>query len=401
MGEPLLPEPIPSPTDGGVALHDWANRMRETSPVCRDQATGMWLVFPYDQVLNLLRDHENFSSDMSPVIPDKPFRVGNIAEMDPPDHRKYRSLASRAFTPRTVADLEPRIAEITHKLLDAVAGEDRFELVEALTYPLPITVISELLGVPESDHGLFLSWVDDLLYGTHERPFEADAAKRASDAIAPLQAYLREHVVDRRAHPREDLITKLVAAEVDGERMTDEEVVTFSAILLLAGHVTTTMLLGNTVSFLGDNPTEWAKLRAEPALVPAALEESLRMKPPFTAAPRVTKTEVEIGGVTIPAGQPVFGVMLAANFDPRYFDHVEAYDVTRFGPGREQSAHLGFGHGIHFCIGAPLARLEGRIVLEILLERFQQIRRDPDQEAEFFASHNFNGPRRLPVVVTR
>lgn len=278
-------------------------------------------------------------------------------------------------------------------------GADQVDLVDALLYPLPITVISELLGVPQSDHELFRSWVDNLFDATFENPFDPDLARKATEAVAPMKEYLLEHVRDRRSRARDDLITKLVQAEVDGERMTDEEVMTFSAILLLAGHVTTTLLLGNTVRCLDDNPWAVDQLRADPGLVPAAIEESLRLRPPFNASGRITTREVELAGVTIPAQQPVFASILSANYDPARFADPHTFDLNRFGQGRDTPPHSAFGHGVHFCVGAPLARLEGRIALGIMLERYREIRLDTDRTAEYFANPNFNGPKKLPVVL--
>ncbi|MFJ2865435.1 cytochrome P450 [Kitasatospora sp. NPDC087314] len=399
MAETLLPEVMPAPTDGGAALLDWACRMREEHPVAFDGKLRMWQVFRQEHVQRVLTDHAVFSSDMSVIAPDQMFRSGNITQMDPPLHRKYRSLVNKAFTPRTVADLAPRISELTHTLLDEVDGADQVDLVDALLYPLPITVISELLGVPQSDHELFRSWVDNLFDATFENPFDPDLARKATEAVAPMKEYLLEHVRDRRSRARDDLITKLVQAEVDGERMTDEEVMTFSAILLLAGHVTTTLLLGNTVRCLDDNPWAVDRLRADPGLVPAAIEESLRLRPPFNASGRITTQEVELAGVTIPAQQPVFASILSANYDPARFADPHTFDLNRFGPGRDTPPHSAFGHGVHFCVGAPLARLEGRIALGIMLERYREIRLDTDRTAEYFANPNFNGPKKLPVVL--
>ncbi|MFJ2192442.1 cytochrome P450 [Kitasatospora sp. NPDC087861] len=399
MTETLLPEVMPAPTDGGAALLDWACRMREEHPVAFDGKLRMWQVFRQEHVQRVLTDHAVFSSDMSVIAPDQMFRSGNITQMDPPVHRKYRSLVNKAFTPRTVADLAPRISELTHALLDEVDGADQVDLVDALLYPLPITVISELLGVPQSDHELFRSWVDNLFDATFENPFDPDLARKATEAVAPMKEYLLEHVRDRRSRARDDLITKLVQAEVDGERMTDEEVMTFSAILLLAGHVTTTLLLGNTVRCLDDNPWAVDQLRADPGLVPAAIEESLRLRPPFNASGRITTREVELAGVTIPAQQPVFASILSANYDPARFADPHTFDLNRFGQGRDTPPHSAFGHGVHFCVGAPLARLEGRIALGIMLERYREIRLDTDRTAEYFANPNFNGPKKLPVVL--
>ncbi|GAA0509501.1 cytochrome P450 [Saccharopolyspora subtropica] len=379
----------------------WLRGVRPEQPVQHDETTGMWNVYGYPEILQALSDPATFSSHTQRLVPetsDGLFTEGNLVQMDPPEHQKLRKLVSHAFTPKVVADLEPRITELTHELLDAVS--DRTELVADLAYPLPVIVIAELLGVPSSDRGLFKKWVDAMFassnqFSLKERTPEQEAyLQQALEQVRQLADYLGEHVAERRRHPREDLLTKLVQAEVDGAQLRDPEVVNFGMVLLIAGHITTTMLLGNTVLCLDAHPEQMAKVRADRSLVPSAIEESLRFFSPFAAVSRATNREVELGGQRIGADELVLLWVAAANRDPRQFENPDVFDVTR-----QPNSQIAFGRGIHFCLGAPLARLEGRVALNILLDRFPNLRTDPGDGPEFLPSPTMTGVRRLPLLL--
>ncbi|RKT84140.1 hypothetical protein SAMN05421805_119123 [Saccharopolyspora antimicrobica] len=379
----------------------WLRGIRPDEPVEHDEATGIWNVYGYPEILQALSDHAAFSSATQRLVPDAGdrFSEGNLVQMDPPDHHKLRKLVSHAFTPKVVADLEPRIAKLTHELLDAIPG-DRTELVADLAYPLPVIVIAELLGVPSSDRALFKKWVDAMFessdqFSLKERTKEQEEYfAKAMEQVQQLTDYLVSHAQDRRRQPREDLLSKLVLAEVDGARLTDAEVANFGMVLLVAGHITTTMLLGNTVLCLDAHPDQFAKLRADRSLVPSAIEESLRFFSPFAAVSRATGHETELGGQVIPADQLVLLWVAAGNRDPRQFTDPDAFDITR-----EPNSQIAFGRGIHFCLGAPLARLEGRVALSILLERFPNLRTDPADGPEFLPSPAMTGVKRLPLLL--
>ncbi|MDC0744788.1 cytochrome P450 [Polyangium mundeleinium] len=378
----------------------WLRGQIPDEPVQFAPDLGMWNVYGYPETLRILGDPGLFSSDTMRLVPEiRQSNEGNLVQMDPPEHKKLRSLVSHAFTPKVVADLEPRIARLTHELLDAVDGRDRLELVADLAYPLPVIVIAELLGVPSSDRDMFKQWVDKMLENTLQfslvkRSEEQDRmVKVALEQTKNLTDYLGAHAAERRRKPREDLLTKLVEAEVDGDRLTETEVANFANILLIAGHITTTMLLGNTVLCLDTNPKEGARVRADRSLVPAAIEESLRFFSPFAVLGRVTMSAVELGGKTIPADQLLMVWIAAANRDPRQFTNPNVFDLSR-----DPNPHLAFGRGIHFCIGAPLARLEGRVALNILMERFPGLRLDPDAPPDFIPSPNMTGVRKLPLL---
>jgi len=371
----------------------------DNTTVQYDERRGLWNVTGHPEILAVLGDPRTFSSNVSRIFADTvdpALSDGNLVQMDPPDHRRLRTLVSHAFTPKMVADLAPRVTALSTELLDAVDGE--LELISQLAHPLPVIVIAELLGVPASDRELFRQWADILLGDDAEitaRDGDGEQARRFKEqfeALKPMKDYLLAHAVERRARPRADLLTELVRAEVGGERLTDDQLFNFATLLLLAGHITTTMLLGNTVLCLDENPEQAARIRADRSLVPTAIEESLRLRSPFTALARATMTEVELGGRRIPADRLLLLGVDRANRDPRVFDRPGEFD-----PARDPNPHLAFGRGIHFCLGAPLARLEGRIALNLLLDRFPVLATDPDNPPVPMPSPTMSGVTSLPL----
>ncbi|MFI0466887.1 cytochrome P450 [Saccharopolyspora sp. 5N102] len=382
--------------------HFWLRGEKPASPVDFDEERGVWNVYGHPETVEILSDPKTFSSNVARLVPvdlDPAFLEGDLTQMDPPFHRKLRRLVSHAFTPKIVADLEPRIAALTHELLDAVADRDRFELVADLAYPLPVIVIAELLGVPSSDRDLFRQWVEEQVGGGQQLSVVDQGEEQQRELNAGLESfrkildYFLEHAAERRRNPREDLLTQLVQAEVDGERLTDNEVVNFANLLLGAGHITTTMLLGNTVMCLDAHPEQAARVRADRALVPGAIEESLRLLTPFALTYRATMTETEVGGRRVPADQVLSVWLGAANRDDRVFADPDAFD-----PARDPNPHIAFGRGIHFCLGAPLARLEGRIAMNILLDRFPVLRTDPANQPVLMPGTDMIGATSLPLL---
>ncbi|MEU1038517.1 cytochrome P450 [Streptomyces sp. NPDC005551] len=379
--------------------------LREAGPVRYDEGQGLWQVVDHQGVATVLADQATYSSDMSPIAPTQAdfdtFRQGNFVGMDPPEHRKLRALVSQAFTPRVVQGLEPRIEAVCTRLLDTVDGRDRFDLVDTLAYPLPIIVIAELLGVPPEDHTLFQDWASTLFSGDQlGESLDMADLERALEAIAPtvreMNGYILEHIRNRRAQPGEDLTSKLITAEVDGVRMEDQEIVGFVALLLVAGHITTTALLGNAVGTFDRHPGSLAALRADPGRLPDAIEEVLRWLPPFPELGRRVTRPVVLGGHEIPADSLVMVNLGAANRDPARFASPDVLDL-----GRSPNPHLTFGHGIHFCFGAPLARLEARIALRMLLERFRALDVPSYDDVVFQNPAVIVGVRHLPVEVSR
>ncbi len=377
----------------------WLRGEQPAEPVAYDESTGLWNVYGHEEAVAVLGDPKTFSSahvnDLFPVEQPPELREGNLLDMDPPDHRKLRNLVSKGFSAKVVADLEPRIAALTHELLDAADG-DRLELVNDLAYPLPVIVIAELLGLPAEDRDQFRTWVDVMFSNTNEFSMKMDKEEMQAEfagqyeAMRPMFDYLRAHAVERRKNPREDLISGLVQAEVDGERLNDNEVMNFATVLLVAGHITTTMLLGNTALCLDAHPEQRARVRADRSTIPTAIEESLRFLTPFATLARATTVEVTLGGQRIPADQLIMVSLSAANRDRRRFVDADMFDATR-----DPNPHIGFGRGVHFCVGAPLARLEGRIALDILFDRFPHLRVDPEVPPTFMPSPTMTGVRTL------
>jgi erythromycin 12 hydroxylase len=380
----LAPAGFDAPTTvDEPALLDWLARMRDEAPVWRDRY-GMYHVFRHADVHMMLRDPATFSSDsgrLSPVA--KKVNRGMLTQIDPPEHRRMRAVVSSAFTPKRVAAMEPRIRAITRSLLDDVHDAE-FDLVDALAFPLPVTVIAEMLGLPASDHESFRGWADRLFSMQVGDPFDPELGPRVEAVMADIRDYLVARVQERRAAVADgtagdDLITALVTAEVvtDGTPvlLDDEEAANFSLLLLLAGHITTTVLLGNALRTFADHPLRdgrdaWSVLVEDPTTIPAAIEEVLRLRSPFTETGRITSRDVEIAGVTIPADRFVLPSLLSANHDERAFDDPETFVLDRGIGGGSQTA---FGHGVHFCLGAPLARLEGRVALEELTARYSAL----------------------------
>ena len=379
----------------------WLEDSRTHGQVHFDDKAQCWQVLGHPETSAILSDPAVFSSNLTALQPKQNdlelFQRGNFVQMDPPQHRKLRTLVSQAFTPRVVAGLEPRIAELTTQLLDQVG--ERFDLIDALAYPLPVVVIAELLGIPPSDRGLFREWADVLL-GQEVDPDQAvaEVSEQAVMAVAPtmrqMNAYFLDYIRSRRANPGADLTSKLVQAEVDGERLADEEIVGFVGLLLIAGHITTTATLGNSLVSFQDNPEAAAEVRADPMLLPAAIEEVLRVRTPFPRLGRIAKVDTEVGGVLIPAGEIVVPWLAAANRDQRVFTEPDRFDIHR-----KPNPHLSFGHGIHFCLGAPLARLEARVAMRLLLQRYPDIEVASDEQVEQRNPWTMVAVTRLPLQV--
>jgi cytochrome P450 len=277
-------------------------------------------------------------------------------------------------------------------------GKPRFDLIEDLAYPLPVMVIAGLLGIPAGDMDLFKKQAFNIVEQLNGVAFlnggdEAQASiDSAVEIFRPLVDYMRGQVEERRAHPRLDLLSDLVRAEVDGSRLTDNEIVNIANIMLVAGHITTTMMIGNTLACLDSNPEVFARVRADRSLVPGALEEALRTLTPSAALSRRTTRDVEIGGVTIPEEQLILVWPSAANRDPAVFTDPDVFD-----PARNPNPHLGFGHGVHFCIGSMLAKIQGAVAVNGLLDRFPTLRMDPADPPRFFPSPDLIGPATLPL----
>jgi cytochrome P450 len=349
-------------------LFTWFDEMRTNHPVFQDETMPMtiWQVFRYADILTVLSDPSRFSSQAYGLTASI-FRDTLIAK-DPPDHRKLRALVNQAFTPRAVARLSDRITQITQDLLDQVREQGRMDVVSDFAFPLPAKVIAELLGVPAEDWNIFQRWAR--IGDTDPRQAGQQAGRTMREELFDYFAKLLE---ERRRSPRDDLISALSLAEVDGERLSQNELLSFCTLLLAAGQETTKNLLTNAIVCLTDHPEALDRLIRGPALVPAAIEEVLRYLPPVWFLFRMTRSEVELAGQHIPANQMVLAWTASANRDPAQFP-----DPARFDIEREPNRHLAFGHGVHFCVGAPLARLEARIALPMLLNQLKHLQRVED-----------------------
>ncbi|PVZ05846.1 cytochrome P450 [Actinomycetospora cinnamomea] len=390
----LLDRDLPPDIADLPAVLEWLAALRAQAPVWRDRY-GMHHVTRHDDVQLVLRDHATFSSDFSAVMPgSETMTKGMLTRLDPPEHRALRHLVSASFTPRRVAGLEPRIRELTRRMLDE-AGE-AFDLVDTLAFPLPVTVIAEMLGLPAADHPRFRAWAEGLFSMQVDDPKEAVNDPRVRDAMGEVTTYLGDWCRARREDPTDDLVSALVTTEVDGRRLDDEEAANFSMLLLFAGHITTTLLLGNAIRVIDGNPGAWASLRADPSTIPATIEEVLRLRPPFPLTARATTRDVDISGITVPERSMVMPWLLSANHDPDAHPDPERFDPSR--PGIGGGSQLAFGHGIHFCLGAPLARLEARVALEEMTARYAALSVGEGEQQPY--TSRVLGTRHLPVVTT-
>ncbi|MFZ6184927.1 cytochrome P450 [Nannocystis pusilla] len=345
-------------------------RLRRDHPVCLAEPGGMWLVSRNDDIMTVLRDPARFSSQGFRAVWEPAWLGYNplarsILAMDGPAHARLRALASRSLGPRAVARMGPAIRARAERLLADLEGD--VELVSAFAAPLPAHVIATLLGLDDSLGARFKQWADDLLSVTPE-PLDAAHAERVKTTIAELSAYLRAAIADRRRAPIDDTVSELTRAELDGQRLGDAEILEFMVAVLLGGLETTTHLLATSTLFLASRPELWARLRREPATIPAFVEEMLRFDGPSQSLPRFTTCDVPLAGVTIPANSLVLALVGSAGRDELRFA-----DPDRFDLDRGASGGVNFGHGVHFCLGAALARMEAQIALGALVRRFARL----------------------------
>jgi cytochrome P450 len=379
-------------------------QLREQDPVHWSPLLEAWILTRYDDVLEVLK-HPRFSADrrrarnrfvqaaMEQQAQAGPFaQAQTMLSSDPPVHTRLRGLVSKAFTFKAIEAMRPHIQEIVDDLLERVQDKGRMDAIWDLGYPLPVIVIAEMLGVPPEQRDTFKRWSDDIV-ATLGGPLVApEVQERGRKSVEEMGAYFRGVIAERRKQPKDDLLSGLIAAEERGEALSEEELLATCILLLAAGNETTTNLIGNGTLALLRNPDQLALLREQPELVESAVEEFLRYDGPVQGTARVAMEEIEIGGQVINEGQIAFTMLAAADRDPAVFPDPDALDITR-----KENRHIAFGYGIHFCLGAPLARAEAQIAFATMLRRLPELRLDAE-EPQWGGTFILRGLKSLPVA---
>jgi cytochrome P450 len=370
-------------------------RMRRKEPVQRLDMSGMpheaskpvFMVYRYDEIAQVLRDHETFSSGIIVNVFGDVFGKHVMLGMDEPAHRRYRSLVSKAFTQKALARRQDELVErVATELIDRFAGRGRAELVREFTFPYPTQIIAGLLGLPRADHPQFQRWSISLLSFTVNR-------ERGIAASTALKEYFAPILAARRQEPRDDLISTLAQAEIDGEHLSDEEIFSFLRLLLPAGVETTYRSTGNLLFGLLASPEQLDAVRSDRSLIPQAIEEAIRWEAPLLIITRVATRDTELAGVPIPAGSAVMPMLGAANRDEDRYPDPDRFDIFR-----KPLPHASWGHGVHLCLGMHLARLEMSVALNLLFDRLPNLRLDPEGKDPHIRGQVFRSPTSLPVL---
>jgi pimeloyl-[acyl-carrier protein] synthase len=356
-------------------------RVRETDPL-HWNAPGAWLVTRYADAVTLLRhpaightdgrtkEYTEYLIQQGRLSPVELLLSHWILSKNPPDHTRLRNLVSRAFTPAVVEGLRPRIQQIVDDLLNQT--QERFDLIADFAYPLPVMVIAEMLGVPLDDRTRFKDWSQDL-FGAFDIVSSAEAQKRGSDAIQKFIDYFRELIIERRKNLQSDLLSALIAVHDEGDKLNEYELIANCILLFIAGHETTMNLIGNGMLALLHHPGEFKKLHDNPDLIISAVEELLRYESPVQFYGRAVREDLDFEGKQLRKGQTIFILPGALNRDPEQFADPDTLNIER-----QDNRHLAFGYGIHFCLGAPLARVEGQIAINALVQRMPQLKLQSD-----------------------
>jgi len=357
------------------------HRMRAEAPVYWSERFNAWMLTRYAEVKPALHDSRlNSGQRMAAIMGQLPKSVQPemkplyehltkwVAFTDPPNHTRLRTLVGKAFTAHMVQRLRPQIQAIVDELLDAVQSAGQMDVVRDFSFPLPATVISSMLGIPRKDHEQFRSWSDDIVHFVSAGDITVEAARKAQHSVVELSNYFRRLVAERREKPEPDLISELITAEEQGDKLTQDELFAMFVQLFFAGHETTTGLINNALLALFKFPDERQRLQNDPSLIASAVEEFLRYDNSVQRQARVANVDVELGGQLIRKGQYALLFIAAANRDQAIFPDPDRLDISR-----TENKHLAFGHGIHFCLGGPLARIEGQIAIETLLRRMPNV----------------------------
>jgi cytochrome P450 len=362
--------------------------MRKNNPVAFDEKNEQWGLYCYSDIEKILKDPKKFSSKFEPFQVPQEYQENlnrpSLLNTDPPYHRKLRSIVDTLFVPIEISKLGPRIENIANELIDNIIEKDNttMDLITDFAYPLPATVIAELLGVPSEDQDTFRQWADNIVSLEITSDSDIDSIRKADKTVNDMDIYFSNLIEKKKKMPANDLISHIIRAKVDGQSLSEKEILSFCSLLLNAGHVTTVNLIGNLIFSLLENPQEFKRLQENKnSLIKPAIEETLRYRSPVQLLFRIANADItlsegsgERGGEKrvqnqkIQKGQRITLFLGSANHDESIFTDPERFDITR-----KNLRHLGFGNGIHFCLGAPLARLEGQIALRIILERFENL----------------------------
>lgn len=374
--------------------------IRENDPVHQfllPNGQFAWMVTTFKEASEVLSDsrfvtnYPNESDSNSTELPPHQEIISrNLLSVNPSDHRRLRRLIQKAFTPRMVEKLRGRVEEISNELLDKVDGKGEMNLIEDFAFPLPIIVICEMLGVPTKDQDKFREWSDVIMEGFSN----PHLSHHSEEVMIAFVNYLKELIAERRKHLQDDLISDLLRVEDDGDVLSEHELYALVFVLIIAGHETTVNLIGNGVLALLEHPVQKEKLTSQPELIHAAIEEILRYNGPAEVSNiRFVTEDVEVGGKQIKRGDMVFIALSSANRDPQQFIEPDSFDITR-----EANNHIAFGKGVHFCLGAPLARMEGEVAINILLKRMPRIQLNTDHDSlEWRAGIIIRGLKEIPV----
>jgi cytochrome P450 len=383
-------------------------QLREEDPVHWSDSIGGWILTRYDDMVPTFREVSRFSNEgrLAKTVEYLPaesratfkpleehFRRKSLIHSDPPDHTRLRSLVTSVFNATRVEAMRPRMQAIVDQILDSALRDGHMDVIKDLAVPLPFTILGGILGVPLEDQAQVKDWADGLLaFQGSNKPEEA-LLERSQKALIEIRQYMTELIREKRRQPREDLLSHLLAAESEGEKLTEQELVYSCITLLVAGHETTTSFIGNGIYTLLTHPDQWHQLQKDPSLLNSALEEILRYESPVSRQPRLMKADAELGGKQICQGQVVFQMINAANRDPAYFA-----DPDRFNIRRQPNRHIAFGLSIHFCVGAVLARTEGQVVFRTVMDRMPNIRLVNEEPEWDLQKPNSRMLRTLPVV---